>query len=69
MTAISFNNVYYMARRPRDRRKANRAVKLIRRGFDGVPVDGDTLDQAIDSSMKDFEDAIQRACALKMDLD
>ena len=66
VSTISFSNVYYIVRRVADRRKASRAVKLLRQLFEVATVDADTLDRAIGSSMKDFEDAIQWACALQI---
>lgn len=67
VSASSFNNIYYIVRRVADRRKASRAVKLLRQLFQVAAVDADTLDRAIGSSMKDFEDAIQWVCALQVD--
>jgi predicted nucleic acid-binding protein len=67
VSAISFNNVYYIVRRLGHRRKANRAVKLLSQLFQVAAVDADTLDRAIASSMRDFEDAIQWACAVQID--
>jgi len=66
VSAISFSNVYYIVRRVADRRKASRAVKLLSQLFEVATVDADTLHRAVDSSMRDFEDAIQWACALQV---
>ena len=63
ISAVGFNNIYYIVRRVSDRRKARRAIVLLRQLFEVAPVDEDTLDRAISSSIKDFEDAIQWACA------
>jgi predicted nucleic acid-binding protein len=66
VSAISFSNVYYVVRRVAGRRKASRAIELLRQLFEVATVDADTLDRAVDSSLKDFEDAIQWACALQV---
>jgi predicted nucleic acid-binding protein len=59
VSAISFNNVYYVVRRAEGRAKAEKAMRLIRDVFESVPPDGQIVNQAIDSGMDDFEDAVQ----------
>ncbi|MFA6293356.1 MAG: PIN domain-containing protein [Victivallales bacterium] len=59
VSAISFNNIYYIISRFRDKKHAARAIKLLRGTFSPVPLDEQILNQAIDSKMSDFEDAIQ----------
>ena len=59
VSSISFNNVYYVVRKLRDRKHADRAVCVMRDVFRPVGTDEQILNQAIDSRMKDFEDAIQ----------
>ena len=59
VSAISFNNVYYVLRRAEGRVKAEKAMRLIRDVFESVPPDGQIINQAIDSGMDDFEDAVQ----------
>jgi predicted nucleic acid-binding protein len=68
VSAISFNNIYYIVRRVGDRRRARRAVALLHRLFLVAPVDSETLDRAIGASLRDFEDAIQWACATAADV-
>lgn len=68
VSAISFNNVFYIVRRARNVDAARRAVILMRDIFTSVAPDQQILNQAIDSDIRDFEDAIQffsaqRACA------
>ncbi len=59
VSAISFNNVFYIVRKARDPATARRALILLRDVFACVPVDQRILNQAIDSDIPDFEDAIQ----------
>ena len=59
ISAISFNNVYYIVRKARNKRTADRAMKLLRDVFDSVAPNARILNQAIDSDFKDFEDAVQ----------
>ena len=65
VSAISFNNVFYIVRRFADRRHAAEAVRLLRSVFDVVPVNARVIDAAIECRMNDFEDAIQYQCALQ----
>lgn len=60
ISAISFNNSYYIVRRLRDRKTARKAIILLRDIFQVVSLDESIVNQAIDdTSFKDFEDAIQ----------
>jgi predicted nucleic acid-binding protein len=59
VSAISFNNVFYIVRRARNGEIARRALVLMRDIFSSVPPDQQILNQAIDSEIRDFEDAIQ----------
>ncbi|MFZ2654986.1 MAG: PIN domain-containing protein [Victivallales bacterium] len=59
VSVISFNNIYYIISRFRDKKHAGRAIKLLRGTFSPVSLDEQILNQAIDSKMNDFEDAIQ----------
>jgi predicted nucleic acid-binding protein len=63
VSAISFNNVFYIARKSVGAAKAIEAVKLIRRTFLTVPLDETILDRAISSCSKDLEDSIQSSAA------
>jgi len=65
VSAISFNNVYYIVRRFSGKKRAAEAVRLLRGVFDIVPVNREIVDSAIDSQMDDFEDAIQYHCAVQ----
>ena len=64
VSAISFNNIYYVVRRASNRRAAEKALKLIRGVFVPVPLSIQILNQAIDAGFQDFEDAIQFYSAL-----
>lgn len=59
VSVLSFSNVYYIVRRLRDRRAANRSMRLLRDTFTPIACDAQVLGQAVDAGMKDFEDAIQ----------
>jgi len=65
ISAISFNNIYYIVRKLRSRRTADRMMVLLRDTFSTMGVDKQILDQAIDAGFKDFEDAIQYFSALR----
>ncbi len=65
VSAISFNNVYYVVRRAEGRVRAEKVMRLIRDVFEPVPPDGQIINQAIDSGMDDFEDAVQFHSAIR----
>ena len=60
VSVISFNNIYYIVRKLRSRKTAERMMILLRNTFTTVALDDQILNQAIDAGFKDFEDAIQR---------
>jgi predicted nucleic acid-binding protein len=64
VSAISSNNVFYIVRKARDLAAARRALVLLRDVFASVAPDQRILNQAIDSGIADFEDAIQFYSAL-----
>jgi predicted nucleic acid-binding protein len=66
VSAVSFNNVFYIARKQAGSGKALEAVKLIRRTFRFVPLDEAVIDQALATPISDFEDAIQAAAAQRI---
>ena len=59
VSVISFNNIYYVVRRAANRKAADQALRLMRNVFIVVPLNVQVLNQAIDASFSDFEDAIQ----------
>jgi predicted nucleic acid-binding protein len=67
ISAISFNNIYYIVRRASNRKKAEQALHLMRNVFATVPLSVQILSQAIDAGFADFEDAIQFHSAVHAD--
>lgn len=65
ISVISFNNIYYIVRKLRSRRVADRMMVVLRDTFAVVPLDKQILDQAIDAGFKDLEDAIQYFSAVR----
>ena len=65
ISAISFNNIYYIVRKLENKKTADTALCLLRDVFDSIRLDSQILNQAIDSKMGDFEDAIQYFSALR----
>lgn len=65
ISAISFNNIYYIVRKLENKKKADTALRLLRDVFDSVTLDAQILNQSMDSTMSDFEDAIQYFSALR----
>lgn len=57
--AISFNNCYYIVRKPAGRPRAEKAIRLLRDIFEPIELTTQILNQAIDADFADFEDAIQ----------
>jgi predicted nucleic acid-binding protein len=69
VSAISFNNIFYIARKQVGGDKALEAVRLIRGIFRIVPLDEFVIDLALDAPGSDFEDAIQAAAAVRISAD
>lgn len=69
VSAISFNNIYYIARKQIGSDRALDAIKLIRHIFQLVPLDEPVIDRAIANPGADFEDAIQAAAAARIGAD
>lgn len=65
VSAISPNNVHYVAAKYIGRDNALAAVRLILAVFSVVPLDAALLREAADVPHKDFEDDIQLASALR----
>ena len=64
VSAISYNNTYYIVRRWGGRARAKDALRLLRDVFDAVDLTRKVLNQAMDAALADFEDAIQYFSAL-----
>lgn len=69
VSAVSITNIYYVVRRLSHTKQARRALTLLRDTFQLVACDARVLNQAIDSSFKDFEDAVQYVSALQAGAD
>jgi predicted nucleic acid-binding protein len=67
ISAISFNNAFYIIRKNAGIESAKKALRLLRNVFNLVPLDQQVLNQAIDAGFTDFEDAIQFHSALHVD--
>jgi predicted nucleic acid-binding protein len=65
ISVISFNNVYYVVRKHKSKEEAQRSLRGLRDIFTPVTLDGQVINQAIDSGLRDFEDAIQFCGALR----
>ena len=64
--AVSLTNIHYICAKVSNRSKALDLVTAIRDTFKLVSCDAQIINQAIDSHMKDFEDAIQYFSALRI---
>jgi predicted nucleic acid-binding protein len=69
ISAVSVTNTSYIVRRLRDARTARRAVILLRDVFTPVAFDEQVINQAIDSGIPDFEDAVQYFSAVRAKAD
>jgi len=66
ISAISFNNILYIARKLKDTDAARNAMRRLRDVFRIVDLDQQTLHKAIDDdAISDFEDAIQFHSAVR----
>jgi len=65
VSAISFNNVYYVIRKAGGAAKAREAVRILNTLFAVASLDTVIIQQAIGSDISDFEDAIQYLSALR----
>lgn len=63
---ISIINIHYIIRKKFDRDYVKNELRTIQREHNLVSVDGDIIEQALDSDFKDFEDAVQYFCAKKV---
>jgi len=64
VSADEVTTVFYVLQRIRDMTFARRGVQMVIKLFEIVPVDRDTLVQAAESPIADFEDAVQYYAAL-----
>ena len=66
VSAISFNNIYYIVRKAENKTAADSALRLLRDVFEPVAPDAKIINQAIGSECEDFEDAIQFHSAVRV---
>jgi predicted nucleic acid-binding protein len=67
VSALSFPNIYYVARKALGAETALSMMSLLRDTLTAVPLDEQILNQAMDAKFSDFEDAIQYFSALRAD--
>ena len=68
ISVISFNNIYYIARKLHDKKTAQQMMALLQGVFHPVALDAQVISQAVGSNMSggsDFEDAIQFHSAVR----
>ena len=63
---LSVMNIYYLTRKSTHRDKIKDALKVILSEQNIVSIDGDIIENALNSDFKDFEDAVQYFCAKKI---
>lgn len=69
ISAISFNNIYYIIRKLKGKDTADFSLRCLRDEFSVVSLTSQIINQSIDSEIEDFEDAIQYFSALHADAD
>jgi predicted nucleic acid-binding protein len=67
VSAISFNNIYYILRGATSHSKALKLIEELEELVDIIDLNKKTINQAIKSEFKDFEDAIQYYSAKSKD--
>ncbi|MBQ6472403.1 MAG: PIN domain-containing protein [Victivallales bacterium] len=69
ISAISFNNIFYLCRRHANLHTAQKAIELLDATFEMVPLDRQIMGNAIKTKKNDFEDSIQLLSAMAVDAD
>jgi len=69
ISAISFNNIFYLVRKHAGRERAQQALQLLNTVFTMLPLSQDIVNKAITSKLPDFENAIQFFSALSLAAD
>ncbi len=64
VSAVSFTNIFHVMRRWADASAAKKAMRLLRDAFTPVACDSLIINQAIDSDLPDFRNAVQYFSAL-----
>jgi len=63
VAAHTITTLHYLAAKRHGRTKCRKLMLDVLKLFDTVPVDEDRLRRALEMNWKDFEDAVQAACA------
>lgn len=70
ITATTITDIFYIARKQtKSRHQAKQAIKLVLEVIEICPVDRMVIEVALQSELKDFEDAVQIASAVTQGLD
>lgn len=69
VTASSITDIYYIVKKSKSHKEAIEIIKSIIQYFEIISIDKEIIVRAIESSMKDFEDAIQSFAALSEKID
>jgi predicted nucleic acid-binding protein len=69
LAAHTITTLYYLAAKRLGRAKCRKLVLDVLQLFEVVPVDGQQLRYALGMDWKDFEDAVQAACAEEAEVD
>lgn len=69
ISAISFNNIYYILRKFSGKTRADNAIRTLLSTFETVSLDAKILIRTIDAGFNDFEDGIQFFSAIRCDAD
>ena len=68
-TPIVLANVDYIITKHANREKSKKAIRTLRKSIGILPMDGIIVDNALDSSFADFEDALQYFAAEAQQMD
>ncbi len=68
VSVLSFSNIYYILRRLLSSSESVTAIRKLRIIAKVLPVNSETIDVALESGFKDFEDAIQYLTAVRAKL-
>jgi predicted nucleic acid-binding protein len=66
ISALSMSNLFYLMSRMKGQKSARKALGVLRDIFNLVSLDAQITNQALDSDIKDFEDAIQFFSAIRV---
>jgi predicted nucleic acid-binding protein len=64
-SAVIISNIYYLLARIENSRYALEKIRSLRKFVSIAPIDEATIDAALSSPYKDFEDSIQLHCAMR----